>query len=400
MIGKSLNVQKNHFQGIFLLYFFSVVSFLVSSQTYTQSFSKSGKLKGNQSAGNLTYSKTSCPDDGSYRVQSSSSDCFNGAWRSPVYDHTTGDGTGYLFIVNASNTPGQVFFKDIIESGLCASTTYQFSVWLFNPHMRTTSVLPNVTIKFYKADGTTLISTFNPGDIPMSATNSAWTQYMTTFVMPAGETGLVYTFTMNSSGGNGSDLFIDDIQFAPIVTTITASSVSSVCAGTSFTLTGSITAGGYSSTVYQWQRSTNNGSSWSNISGATALTYTTSESTAGSYQYRLLSAAETNNLNTSCGITSNAVTVTVNACSDLSVTKVVDNSKPSVGDQVTFTITATNSGPSDATAVKVTDILPAGFSYVSYTSSSGTYSSTTGTWAISSLTSGSTATIKIVATVK
>ena len=49
---------------------------------------------------------------------------------------------------------------------------------------------------------------------------------------------------------------------------------------------------------------------------------------------------------------------------DLSLVKAVDNTEPNVDDTVTFTITVTNSGPDTASNVKVTDVVPDGFSYV------------------------------------
>ena len=45
---------------------------------------------------------------------------------------------------------------------------------------------------------------------------------------------------------------------------------------------------------------------------------------------------------------------------DLAVTKTVSDATPNVGDQITFTVTLTNSGPDAATGVQVTDLLPAG----------------------------------------
>src|SRR5262249_39570487 len=45
---------------------------------------------------------------------------------------------------------------------------------------------------------------------------------------------------------------------------------------------------------------------------------------------------------------------------DLQLGKVVSDPRPNVGDTVTFTVTLTNSGPSAATGVQVTDLLPAG----------------------------------------
>ena len=50
---------------------------------------------------------------------------------------------------------------------------------------------------------------------------------------------------------------------------------------------------------------------------------------------------------------------------DLSLNKTVDNSTPLIGSIVTFTITVTNDGPTDATNITVVDTVPNGFSAIS-----------------------------------
>jgi uncharacterized repeat protein (TIGR01451 family) len=72
---------------------------------------------------------------------------------------------------------------------------------------------------------------------------------------------------------------------------------------------------------------------------------------------------------------------------------------PSVGDIVTFHITVTNGGPVQATGVKVTDLLPTGLMFISYTSSSGTYTSSTGNWSVGNLTTTTPKTLDITASV-
>lgn len=85
--------------------------------------------------------------------------------------------------------------------------------------------------------------------------------------------------------------------------------------------------------------------------------------------------------------------------SDLAVTKVVNNSTPFVGDNVTFTIAATNNGPLNATGVVVNDLLPSGLTYVSHSAPIGTYTPATGVWSIGALDNGVTRTLSITATV-
>src|SRR5262245_42268894 len=50
---------------------------------------------------------------------------------------------------------------------------------------------------------------------------------------------------------------------------------------------------------------------------------------------------------------------------DLSLTKTVDNPTPEVGQNITYTISVTNSGPGIANGVTARDILPTGLSFVS-----------------------------------
>ncbi|AWI24430.1 Ig-like domain-containing protein [Flavobacterium pallidum] len=85
--------------------------------------------------------------------------------------------------------------------------------------------------------------------------------------------------------------------------------------------------------------------------------------------------------------------------SNRGVTKIVDNGTPNVGSNVTFTITASNAGPSASTGVNVNDLLPTGYSYVSHVASTGTYTPGTGVWAIGNLAMGATPTLTITATV-
>ncbi|MAO77698.1 MAG: hypothetical protein CL665_07595 [Balneola sp.] len=84
---------------------------------------------------------------------------------------------------------------------------------------------------------------------------------------------------------------------------------------------------------------------------------------------------------------------------DVSVTKAVDNVTPSVGDTVSYTITAKNEKGNAVGNVEVTDQLPAGLTYVSGTTTLGTYANGTGIWDIGTLSGLQSATLTLKATV-
>jgi uncharacterized repeat protein (TIGR01451 family) len=84
---------------------------------------------------------------------------------------------------------------------------------------------------------------------------------------------------------------------------------------------------------------------------------------------------------------------------DIAIAKTVDNASPGLGTNVVFTVTATNNGPSNATGVQVSDLLPTGLAFVSATPSQGSYTSGTGLWTVGSLANGASATLAVTATV-
>ena len=83
---------------------------------------------------------------------------------------------------------------------------------------------------------------------------------------------------------------------------------------------------------------------------------------------------------------------------DLAVTNVVDDATPALNSNVVFTVAVTNSGPDAAGGVTVTDLLPAGLTFVS-SDAGASYDPATGAWSVGGLASGVTRTIQITATV-
>jgi uncharacterized repeat protein (TIGR01451 family) len=82
---------------------------------------------------------------------------------------------------------------------------------------------------------------------------------------------------------------------------------------------------------------------------------------------------------------------------DLGLVKTVDNTTPTVGSMVTFTVTLTNSGPQNATGIQIGDLIPAGLTNVTVTPSNGTYSN--GVWSLASLAKNAVVTLTMTGTV-
>ena len=83
--------------------------------------------------------------------------------------------------------------------------------------------------------------------------------------------------------------------------------------------------------------------------------------------------------------------------SDRKITITVDNNTPATGANVTFTLTAGNDGPAASTGIVVSNMLPAGYTFVSASATTGSYAA--GAWSGFGLTSGGSATLTIIATV-
>ena len=97
----------------------------------------------------------------------------------------------------------------------------------------------------------------------------------------------------------------------------------------------------------------------------------------------------------------NVATATVDPLlADLDLEKTANASAVRVGSPVEFTITIDNNGPDPAVGVSVADLLPAGYTFVSYDASQGSYNSGTGVWTVGNMANGARHTLDIVATVK
>ncbi|MBC8035438.1 MAG: T9SS type A sorting domain-containing protein [Chitinophagaceae bacterium] len=248
----------------------------------------------------------------------------NPAWHNgPTSLDNTAGANGYMAFFNAAVTPGE-FYRQTV-TGLCQGTTYQFEAFIanaVNPIQLPSAVLPDVTFNILNGSTSALIATRSTGPIPMQGVLT-WVRESLLFTVPSGVTSVILTLTNNSPGGNqqpGNDLAIDDISFRPCGPITTASFSSSapldiltICEGSRATLYGNI-GGGLNTPTYQWQFSSDNGTTWLDIPGATTLVFDMPPLPIGNHQFRLLSA-ESGNINTvTCRFISNSIFLDVIVC--------------------------------------------------------------------------------------
>jgi len=130
--------------------------------------------------------------------------------------------------------------------------------------------------------------------------------------------------------------------------------------------------------------------------GATAVLNIIAQVTTSNTQITNIAGINGTNYDQNSTNNQSNTTVIINPASDLGITKTVDNPHPKYLQNVTFTLTAHNYGPDNATGVKVTDKLPAGLKFIS-ASGNGIYDSSTGIWTIGNLANGATAVLNIIA---
>ncbi len=130
-----------------------------------------------------------------------------------------------------------------------------------------------------------------------------------------------------------------------------------------------------------------------------AITVTVDAGTSGDTITNTVSTVTADQTDSNATPDDNSESVTVGNSTDLAVTKAVDNATPNEGDTIVWTVGLANNGPAQATSVSLTDVLPAGVSYVSDVPSQGSYDDATGLWTIGTIDSGSAVSLAITVTV-
>ncbi len=254
-----------------------------------------------------------CPAKGQYTINNFLFGC-GGSWVQMTGDHTL-EVDGNYMMVNAENTPGLVHVDT--AKGLCPNIIYEYAAFITNV-MQTPltcgghAVLPNLTFRIEKLDGT-LLASYNTGDIPITNVK-AWKQYGTSFTNPAGNDVVILKLFANAAPGCGNGFALDDITFrqcSPVSVNLTidgSTDAANVCANYTnpLLMKGTFTAG-LSDPVIVWQNSLDTGKTWNDIPGENTIIYRVPHRTSGVILYRM-EVADRENINSLyCRIPSNVI---------------------------------------------------------------------------------------------
>lgn len=245
---------------------------------------------------------------------------------------------GYMLEVNADYVPSEIYSQTL--NNLCPNTYYEFSAWFRNicptcgadstggqfagtptaPTGGYPGVLPNLC---FSLDG---LDYYNTGAID----TVGWVKKGFVFRTGLTQTSATFSIRNNAQGGGGNDWVMDDIAVATCLPTMSYSPTinPNVCRGNAITIADTISSFFRNYTTFKWQKSTNGGASWTDITGVTTLpdtnyyitTFTvppasTTMADSGTL-YRVVVATTVSNLtdpncNISDGVT---ITLSVNDC--------------------------------------------------------------------------------------
>jgi uncharacterized repeat protein (TIGR01451 family)/gliding motility-associated-like protein len=154
-----------------------------------------------------------------------------------------------------------------------------------------------------------------------------------------------------------------------------------------------VSAGSYNAATGLW-------SIGSLANGASAtLTVTATINSSGNYSNTAIISGDQTDPN--MGNNTSTVTLSPGAMqTNLAVVKTVNNMTPAHGSTVVFTITASNKGPNNATRVKVEEMLPDGYVFMSASATKGSYDLDSLAWNIGDMLNGATEKLEITAAVK
>jgi len=220
----------------------------------------------------------------------------------PAADTVANGNAGYMLVINAAYRIDSAFQQTI--SNLCPNTYYEISCWMRNICSKcgcdsngkgatnpggtpayiptgpgdSSGVQPNVT---FEVDG---IDYYTTGNLRYTG---QWEKKGFTFLTGPSQTSFTLKFFNNAPGGGGNDWALDDISVATCSPNMAYSpSVNpTVCWGNSLVLYDTVRSFFNNYTYYKWQRSTDNGGTWTDVTAPAGPASTVWNAAKNAWQY-------------------------------------------------------------------------------------------------------------------
>ncbi|WP_169628040.1 Ig-like domain-containing protein [Flavobacterium soli] len=291
---------------------------------------------------------------------------------------------GILIAADEPLIDGVTYYASYIDPITGCESTTRLAIQA-NVSSGTTPTTVSITQEFCEGDAPTV------ADIQVNETGVTW------YATPTGGTPL-----------NPATLLSDGMTYyASIVTNNCPSAIRLAVTVTVYESSVATISGGGATTCFGTEvtyttESGNSGYIWDVVGGDIVAGGTTSDATitiAWNIEGDGFVSVSYTDMNGCDGIASAILDVNVTSCADIMISKTVDEFHPRINDNVTFTISVTNTGSSIFTNVVVSENLPSGYEMISVTATNGTYDSGTGLWTIPTLMPGEVAFMLVEATV-
>jgi hypothetical protein len=207
---------------------------------------------------------------------------------------------GYMLVINSAYKTDTAFQYSV--SNLCPNTYYEISAWIKNICYKcgcdsngigvsgagyipfatndSSGVQPNLAFDINGTDYYTTGNIAYAGIYPTTQTASdstnIWVKRGFTYLTGTSQTSLTLTIRNNAPGGGGNDWAMDDITLATCLPNMQYSPSLSpnVCESNPITINDTIRSYFNNYTNYKWQRSTNGGTTWTDVTGSLSGTPT------------------------------------------------------------------------------------------------------------------------------
>jgi hypothetical protein len=215
---------------------------------------------------------------------------------------------GYMLVINSSYKTDTAF--QYVLSNLCPDTYYELSAWIKNMcyfcgcdsngnpadngayipsgAADSSGVQPNLAFEINGVDYFTTGNVRYIGTTPTrSDTSNRWVKKGFVYRTGPSETSFTLGIRNNAPGGGGNDWAIDDITLTTCIPEMNyyPNSMATVCRQNARTIYDTVSSFYNNYVYYKWQRSTNGGSIWNDVTGTQGPATPVYNVTAGAWQY-------------------------------------------------------------------------------------------------------------------